>query len=85
MSDPRPPAPEKRGWEPSLALTRATHPSVTAALQRSGKKHTRKEAIGLKCMDCVGADQDPDVTGRIRACPVYSCPLWPVRPYQGAQ
>lgn len=35
-------------------------------------------AINAKCYNCSN-----DQKGEVRVCPVKSCPLWPVRPYQG--
>lgn len=39
-------------------------------------------AINAKCFDCQGAMSDPGIRERIGACPIVSCSLHPVRPYQ---
>ncbi len=46
---------------------------------------SRKLAIAAKCFDCQGRHDDPGVVGRIRECRSPSCPLYPVRPYQGSR
>ena len=41
-----------------------------------------RRAIDAKCFDCEGRNADPNVKKRIGTCPITSCPLWNVRPYQ---
>lgn len=41
-----------------------------------------RKAITAKCYECVGMDGDPNFRDTIRTCTGYSCPLYPVRPYQ---
>ena len=38
------------------------------------RKHTRKQAILAKCLDCSGG-----IRGEVRKCTVTRCPLWPYR------
>ncbi len=37
-------------------------------------------AIAAKCLDCMHWQR-----GRIAACPIVCCPLWPYRPFAGAE
>lgn len=39
-------------------------------------------AINGKCWDCQGSMSDPGIRERIGTCPITSCCLHPVRPYQ---
>ncbi len=41
-----------------------------------------RKAITAKCYECVGMDGDPSFRETIRTCTGFSCPLYPVRPYQ---
>lgn len=45
-------------------------------------KHSRKRAIHLKCVECVGGKDEPGYREEIRRCFSYSCPLREFRPYQ---
>lgn len=40
---------------------------------------TPKNAIKLKCIDCVGQE---DISARVKHCEIRICPLWRFRPYQ---
>lgn len=52
-------------------------------IQKAAKKPTSlRLAITGKCWSCVGGDADPKPRDRIRNCTCYTCPLYPVRPYQ---
>jgi hypothetical protein len=71
VADERPLTPlEKARAAKALGVTRA-------------KKATRNSAIRDKCRDCQGGEADPDLRGRIRACPITECALYQFRPYQG--
>lgn len=45
----------------------------------SGVISNPKLKIKGKCLDCVGFE---DAVGRIRDCPVDTCPIWTARPFQ---
>jgi len=57
---------------------------VTTALEKAQAKarEMREAAINGKCWDCQGGQSDPGIRERIGTCPVASCCLHPVRPYQ---
>jgi hypothetical protein len=39
---------------------------------------SKRDAIKAMCLTCVSYER-----GQITECPVYRCPLWLYRPYQG--
>jgi hypothetical protein len=41
-----------------------------------------RAAINAMCYQCEGEDADPGVRRRIGTCPIKTCALWAVRPYQ---
>lgn len=47
------------------------------ALAKSVKKGSLKAAVKLKCIECSNFQKD-----EIKNCQVFTCPLWPVRPYK---
>lgn len=52
-------------------------PQSTQGLYSKAFNGSKANAIKAKCLDCTC-----DTREEIRECPVYTCPLWPVRPYQ---
>lgn len=52
---------------------------------RYEKMPTATQAVGLKCLDCVGGDQDRDWSLNIARCTIQRCALWPHRPYKGGK
>ena len=41
-----------------------------------------RKAITGKCYECVGMGEDANFRETIKTCTSFSCPLYPVRPYQ---
>ena len=43
---------------------------------------TRKNAIGAKCVDCVGGSETEGYRTEVKLCPIPECPLYNFRPYK---
>jgi hypothetical protein len=43
-----------------------------------------RQAIKVKCYECCAWERLEGGTDRIGGCTVRGCPLWPLRPFQGA-
>jgi hypothetical protein len=54
-------------------------PSYAQAHAVKARKGSTRSLIALKCLDCCCWEK-----AEVAACPVVSCPLYPVRPYKGA-
>lgn len=46
------------------------------------EKPTRKLAIEIFCIECMGGEEEKGIRSHIRGCTAYSCPLREFRPYK---
>lgn len=47
--------------------------------RKADHEGSRASAVHLKCLDCCSGQR-----AEVEGCRVYACPLWPHRPYKGA-
>lgn len=78
----RPPIPKFYGVILKLALMVSDQIEKGTKCAKKTVKHSRKRAIHMKCIECVGGEAEPGYRSEIKRCSGYSCPLRPFRPYQ---
>lgn len=69
--------------------TEKAAPQTNPMAKLAGDPNTRSRALRIKamCAHCVGCTverTEPGFRSMIRDCTARGCPLYPVRPYQGA-
>lgn len=86
------PAPKKSALELAHEAMRRRREAGEVIERLSPIEKARKNptslrlAVNGKCWDCIGGDsEDPNPRARIRDCGVTHCPLYSVRPFQGAK
>jgi hypothetical protein len=62
---------------PVIESLKKEYPSMHTKIDRAAAG-SLKAAIGMKCLDCSNGGKK-----EVSLCPIETCPLWHVRPYQG--
>lgn len=64
-------------FAPSFDAMRKSFPVLSLPVIQKAQNGSIKAAVKLKCYDCSGFQKV-----EIKNCTVFSCPLYPIRPYQ---
>lgn len=57
-------------------------PPVVARSEKFKTAPTRKLAIELMCMECMGGESSPGVRAHVKGCTSPKCPLYCYRPFK---
>lgn len=56
--------------------------NVKSRREKFEERPTRKLAIDLMCLHCLGGEGEPGVRNQVRNCTSVNCPLYIYRPYK---